>query len=533
MAKKRPDSAKVGARAAKGVTRPLVVSLSDDAVRAITSAGVRAASQTPGSAAQMSAAATQAAEKTARAYTSGLAQSQDRLFRQAGTASNLGAGGVASRMTRVGGMASGLHDLGFTNAAAMLSKMALPLAVATQAAGHALDTAKTLALTAHDNYSTDAQLGRRLVRELVPGGAKAQGYLDAFTGRAAGMEQAHIDEQKRAAAVQSRLGTSAFEAGFNPQQAGRSAASLAYNLPGAMVAPPVLDRSNAAGEQQYRDAMRLLPLKQQSVKLDRESRVATAERVGSERELGRITARRVQLQREEGRLESQVQEASKGWWTGSGASFEQLLMQQKTKNDEVRAMVAQERSATEAAAAARGREASARGEAERAKVREDLIGRAENLQERADLAKSGAARLGSMSPVERQQAAAIARMGKQFGVDALPAEWRSMFAQVAPQEFQAAAVRAGASSPAYRSLQEAGFVDFPGRPGQAPASIQREADVLRERAAREEFRIDAQTSADIAASFRGLGRDIARLMEENRQVTVNEILRQIRQGRNQ
>lgn len=524
MAKKRPSAASIGKKPGRPADRPLTVNLSEQSIRAIAAATTRGAAA-PGSAATTRVATT-AAEKTTRAYTSGVADAQDRMRRQAGTRLPGGGGGAAVRGGRA---AEGMVGAGGAGGAgAALSRVAVPLAIASQA----LEVTKALAIASHDRYSTNAQLGRNLVRELVPGGAKIQGYMDAFTGRAAGMEQARIEEQVRAAGIQERLGVSRFNIGYNPQQAGKEAAANAYTLPGAYVAPPVVNRSTAAGEQQYRDAMRLLPLRQKTVQLDREGRAATAERLAAERELLRVETQRANVAREKSSLDFRTIEAGRGFWTGSGEGYENLLRQQGSKNEELRGMTEQRRAAAEAVAAAKAREATASAEAARARVREDLIGKAENLQERADYAKSGAVRLGQMSPLDRQQAAAILQMARTHGTDALPPEWKAQLSGIAPMEANKLFERAGAADPTFRRLQQSGVVDFPGRPGQSPSDIQREADTLRERAGAEEFRIDSRASADIAAASRGLGQEIARAFAEFRRLTVEEIYRNIKLGRN-
>ena len=138
-------------------------------------------------------------------------------------------------------------------------------------------------------------------------------------------------------------------------------------------------------------------------------------------------------------------------------------------------------------------EAFAKGDHAIAKSRESLLGQAEVLQDEADRAKSGAARVGSTNPLEREQALQSALIAKEHGIDSLPPEMKAQFAALAPKEYEAAAVKAGTGSRAYSELQKSGFVDFPGTAGTAPSDIQFRADRKRKEAGEKDFDIEKES----------------------------------------
>lgn len=504
----------------QAVAQPLTVHLSDDSVRALAAALGTATATAAGTPAGQRA----AADGVAKAFT----QAQAALSRQITIASNLGMHGTAGNASAIGRVASGLNGIGATRTGTLLSRAAMPLAVA----GHVIDTVGQVMVAANDRWSTEGQIGRRLVRDLAPGGAWLQRQADAFGGRAAGMEAADTGARERAAGVQAGLGTSAFRLGFAPQQAGRSAAAAAYQGPGAYVAPPVVDRSTAAGEQRYRDEMRLLPYRRETVRLDREAVVARAEEAAIGRELVRIEARRSDLYRQRGELDRQVREHQTGFGRGSGPAYQELLRRQQTVDEELGGLTQQARAAREQQAGARARAAEARGAAEAARAREQFAAQAENRQERATRAAGLAERLGFMNPGEAAMAAAVVRFGNRFGFNALSQEQKSLFASVDPEGAQFLAREAGARNPAFRAVQQGAGGRF-GQPGQSPAEIQREADALRERAAQGEFGAESRTAQAVAEASRGLGNQIAGLFKEFESQTIATIRRELRLSRNQ
>src|SRR5436190_102752 len=91
---------------------------------------------------------------------------------------------------------------------------------AFQQFARAVNTEEKIAGYAYDKYSTNAQIGRQAVRDFVPGGARAQQFVDAMSGRAAEMEEADIQGQRNSARAQQRNEQAGFQLGFNPRAAG-------------------------------------------------------------------------------------------------------------------------------------------------------------------------------------------------------------------------------------------------------------------------------------------------------------------------
>jgi hypothetical protein len=450
-------------------------------------------------------------------------EAQRDLYERAGTLGNLGMHGMAGTTARLGGMAAGLNDVGFAGAGAALSRGAVPLAVAKGL----IDTGATIATAAHDKYSTNEQLGRRLFRELVPGGGWLQEKVDAFSGRSAAMEEERIKAMKNAADVQQRLELSAFRLRNEPYVAGRSALAGAYAR-GSAVVPNVYDRSTALGEQAYRDERTLLPFRQATARADRESQVATAERVASEKEYFRVKEKGLGLLRQQAELDRGLKNPRLG--EGSGELRERAVRRMENLQAELRGHLEQERQARESLNERRNQESAARGEAERAKVREQLLGKAEVLEHRAERAETGARRLGLMTPWDQQRAAFLVEHVTRHGPRSVAPHMLSEALSIAPDAVGKVVENYGAGTDAYRRLNRAAPTDFPlGR----PAELRREADELKSQAGKAEYSIEARVAGEVDRVARTLGADIARIFQRFAQQTKNEIETRVLVGRNQ
>ncbi|HEY2909715.1 MAG TPA: hypothetical protein VGI99_05690, partial [Gemmataceae bacterium] len=396
--------------------------------------------------------------------------------------SNLGAGGIAGSATRIGGFASGLHSMGMPGGASM-TLAALPLA----AAKAGMDTSLQLARIHRDDpFASMAQKNRSSLR-LLPGGGYIQDIHDAFTGRQAAMDRARmigeVDTQHYALKEQQ----AGLHAGLAPQIAGARALHKSYSPFAEGLKPvysPVVDRSTASGEQAYRDAARLLPLKKATLATERELRVATAERMQAEHgvvqqaerikklEAARSAAekRRMTAGDRDGNLYARVVERDT---TAGAQAAHEVVAADDALQEARRGLMDRERGAHDA----RGKENTARLSRDKAKINEDLIGKAELYQDRANTGKRTAVRLGSMDPLERQMSAQAAIAMKQYGPDAMPEDMRAAAAAAAPMEAEKAFENAGAASPAYAAMQKAGIVDAP--QGGKPQDFQKKADEAR------------------------------------------------------
>ncbi len=211
---------------------------------------------------------------------------QDRLGDLGNTASRLGFGSAGNTIGQVGGFAGGLQAAGFGGAASLAQRAAVPLAIAATIA----NAVERVAALAHDKYSNNAQLGRAVVRDFIPGGERVQKFMDSVTGRAAGMEEADIQGRYKTAEGASRNELAQFQLQHGPRQAGLEATARAYAGSSAATARDV-DRTAAGGELEYRREQRLLPLKQAEAKAERDMAAAAAERAEAQQELIKSTAR--------------------------------------------------------------------------------------------------------------------------------------------------------------------------------------------------------------------------------------------------
>lgn len=445
---------------------------------------------------------------------------QEKLYKGSGTASQLGFSGIGYGVARNAQFAQGLHNAGFAGAGAIAQRMAVPLAVAGQAA----DLAKAAALSVHDKYSTQDQKLRGVVRDIVPGGEKVQSFVDALSGRAAGYEQADISGKLQAAAGNAENERHAFDLRNNPRQAGLEATAKAYRGQSAVL-PSVFDRSTAGGERQYRDEQRILPLKQAQAKAERDSAKASAERAASEGEASRLTKRGNEMLAYRQRLESSLNDDNRQ----SGASRQETLKRIEAANQQLAGNESNRKAAVQQTAEARMREAEAKGESRKAGIRTDLLGRAANLDEKADRSAQAANSLGGMNQYDRNFAVQAVKMVQQYGWDAVPPEVQQAAMSVAPQTVGKLREQAGAGSESYAELAKIAPEDATAG---GPNAIRKQADELRRSAAQKEFDVDKTTAEAVAASSRDLGKYIADIINQGFERVRSEIFNTIRLGRN-
>lgn len=466
-----------------------------------------------------------------------------RISAIGGTASNLGAYGFAGRMGRIGSMAEGLQGMGMGGMGGMLQRAAVPLAIA----GGVANAAEKVAGYSYDKYSTGAQIGRSVVRDLVPGGERVQKFADAMSGRAAGMEEADLNAQRRAADASGREQMAAFQLGHNPRQAGLEAMAQSFKGQSAVTAK-IIDRSTSAGELAYRQEQRLLPLKQAEAKAERDMNAATAERLESQKELVKITARTNDLTRQRGQLEKgaagrqtkgaggswdRFVDSSLGWMADdtSGVKQQDRLKGIEGVNAELGGNLNLQRQAKEADVAAQNKQAQARAELEKARARTKLQGQAETLEEGVQTAQGAGRRLGGMNQFDRAFGLQAARLVKQRGTtDGLPQEYVAAAQQFAPEYVGKLMEKAGLdSAEAKAGREEFGAADF----GTADATgDSKKAQALRKELAEKEFASEAKLSASVAESGRDLGGFIADTIQQMVDKAKAEILNQIRLGRN-
>lgn len=466
------------------------------------------------------------AEKAAKAANSAVvgefAKRDQALSAIGGTASNLGMYGTANRLGRVGAFAEGMQGLGFNRGAAMLQRAALPLAIA----GGLANAGEKVAGYAYDAYSTNSQIGRQFVRDLLPGGERAQRFVDALSGRGAGMEQAGITGQYGAAAAQARTERMQFGLQFNPRIAAAGGTAEAFRRQSA-VAPSVFDRTTSEGERRYREEQRILPLKQAEAKAERDAASATKERVSLQSELTKISGRSNELTRERQRLERELGREE----NQSGVKRQNVLKQIENVNAEIGSTLSLQKGAAEGLVGARQKEAGAGGELTKARLRTRLLGEAETLEGRVETAQAAAEKLGGMTPFDRAYGLYAARIVKERGsTEGLPDDILSAAQNFAPSFVQSVARKTGAGTAEFKEgFAEFGAADF-GTTDIGGDSTR--AQELRRQLAEGEFKIDAGVADKILNSFSEVGRQIGEIIEQGLQRQRSEILNVVRLGRN-
>ncbi len=374
-------------------------------------------------------------------------------------------------------------------AAGIASRFAAPVA----AGAFGINAAATAQRLVDNPYMGRAAASREYIKSM-PGGETVLGWADSFTGRERKVQGHRRDVHENVERGAIQLDRIAFDAGFNPTRAGLSAAASTRRHQ-APALHPVMDRSSASGEHSYQIAMKLLPLKQETLRTEIAMKKASAETAAAEFSAAEIAAKREAIE-----FRMNTHRMKRDRHSAADSEQEQFHMDMvesmQKQRDALRPM---EDSANRTVFEKRAAEAGAKGEHYKASSREELIGQAEVFQDQADRAKSGAARIGSMNPLEREMALQAAQIGKEHGLDALSPEMKAQFAAIAPKEYEAAAVNAGMNSRAYSELQKSGFVDFPGAPGTKPGALQLAADSKRMESGAADFANDKGVDAALEA----------------------------------
>jgi hypothetical protein len=389
------------------------------------------------------------------------------------------------------------------------------------AAMQGLQQATRVGNVAQDPFATDEMKARSLFK-MIPGADTILNFKDMVTGRQAGMERARYEGEIDRTQSRAQIELSAFRLHNVPQQAGYQALAQSYGGQSAVTAG-VFDRTTAAGKTAYEDAQRLLPLRKETARLERESASATAQRLASEREFERVAKTENVLIRERAAVQRQISEG------GSGVEYQKLLERDKTLALEIEGANHQVRQAKQQVVSSTREELTTRAEYQRAQVREDLLGRAENLEARGQRAEASAGRIARINPFQRQIAldtAKALRAGEN--PDLIPDQFISLAQQAFPDETSAALNRYGAGLSQTREAQRLGFRDTPGDFG----DLYKEADTLKQQAGKKEFTIDEATANQITAAGADLGKFIAGEILKFSAAVKDSINTKLRESRN-
>lgn len=269
----------------------------------------------------------------------------------------------------------------------------------------AVNASAAIARVGHDSFMTSGQKGRAILRSM-PMGGWAMDKIDSFSGRAAGMEKANLLSSFEGVREQGATQLQASRLGMMPQIAG--AKSLGQSMRSAN---PILmggiDRSTSAGEREFRERSRLIPVEREIAEKQREATAATASRLQAEKEMFTIVKRGDDLAKERASLNQRINRDQ-----GSGTSRQELLKRFEVVNDAIEANRSQREQAWNTIHGAKIAEGQAKGAT--ALSRAQYQGeRANILEERAGLAAGQATNFGMMNPFDRARSVEAFKMLQQ------------------------------------------------------------------------------------------------------------------------
>lgn len=433
----------------------------------------------------------------------------------------LGMGGIANRMGTIQGYGEALGELGFNRLGGFLSRSGV---AGTMAAGLALtDMSAKVAASASDTYLTQGQFGRAAFRDIVPFGRHLQGWVDAFGGRAAAMERQDVASQMRRADLAGVNRMDTFHLTNSPQYAGMAERSNQLAAANAIVMPNI-DQTMGAGRIRFQEESRMLPIRREFAKLQREEAVATKERVAAEREF-------FILQSKEATLEAKRRDAQKALDRdqSSGEVRQRLIREANDATEAVKLnaelLITARQNVT--GAVQREGQATTATAAGRAAL---LEGQAANREARAGRIQAAAEQFGMMDPFERAFAADSVATANKYGLDALTPEQKSAAARAAPQTIAALAEKAGTSSPDFKRLTTYAPDELGG--GTAQENRDR-ANELRSEAERFRIRGEAEAARQTEASGRDLGGYVAKEVKKLVEAAKAEFYQQLYITKNQ
>lgn len=407
------------------------------------------------------------------------------------------------------------------------SALAVKGFIALQVARKVSHGATAVADSYYDPYITNEQIGRKLFRDVVPGGGEAQKVADAFSGRSAGMQQAEVRGQQQTNQFRYEQQLASYNLGFQPGQVGRESRSGLLDNAQAVLMPNI-DRTTSTGEREYRETARLLPVKRELAKADRERTVANKELTATQDQLIKIETRGLELEKR--RAELQIETTRKD--AGSGPQLQGKLRELEATEGAIRDNRSLSIEARQARMAASNRAAEAEGNFQQVQAQEKL-GQAQNITERAERASGRAKSLGRMNPAERVQAEAYFRLveSNKDNLDLLPNEVITGAESFAPERVGKYIENRGLKSSQFRYGQQAAPEEF-GAPGETPQSLRQRANDLENQAAQQQLRAEAGIAKAGAEAGKDMAATVGRAMESLRDSFNREIETRFRIQRN-
>ena len=433
---------------------------------------------------------------------------QRETYQRATAYSQAGMGGIGGRMSGYAAQAQGLHSLGMGGAARMLQGAAGPLAFG----GAVLQAGAGAARIMHNSFATGDQKARSLFR-MLPGGETMQGLHDSFSGRADAMARSAMYGQQEMLESRTNSRIAAMQSGSRIEQAGLSGTAGAYAR-GSAVTARVFDRGTASGEVAHADEQKLLGYRKESAKAERELAASTSRRVQTNRELVGLQSKQETLAKQLAKAESIADKEG----SGPGRDFALRLASAKRAEYEQTSeqLVAMRQQSKEAG---RG-ESQARAARDVARVREDMLGRADVLEGKAERSQATAQRLGGMGMFERERGLQALKM-LQGGMnpDMMPDDMKAAAQSFAPAEFSKIIQKHGEGTSQFAEGKQMGLVGFEGK----ASDLQREADTLRQGAGEQEYKIESRHSAEAVA----MGKDFGKAVAADLRIALSEAKKEI------
>jgi hypothetical protein len=387
------------------------------------------------------------------------------------------------------------------------------------AAGIATSVANTagVAATAYgDPYGSGPARSRAIVGS-IPVASQWLRIAEAVNERENKLGAVRVTGAQLGQDVTGRGQLAAATLGYDLPQAGREEAARQAN----MAAPRYgsrFNRESATGEQAFREQQRLLPVRREIAKTERELAAATAEvnkaqsiELKAERNLTELRKRASAANREAGKSR---EDDYKGDLPKEEREAAILAVRQAADRANTELIQAEEhrRAAGEAVAGAKNRVGGVRGRL--AELRgQDEENRAGIFEERAATASGSARNLGGQNVYDRAFGLQAFKALQQYGPDALPPEMLAAAQQFAPQTAGKILERHGAGTAEFAEGQKVAPADFTGN----PEELRQKADEARraaEDARREAERTILQVAADAGKELGTIVSDVIKRVTE-------------------
>lgn len=356
----------------------------------------------------------------------------------------------------------------------------------------------------NDPYQTSTGMWRG-VAKAIPGGAWGLRVGEMLNNREGKFTEARVTGEQQGLDVQERVKKYGTTQGYDIPQAGREeAAAQARN------ASPIygsrVNRTTASGEQFFREEQRLLPIRRELAKNEREMAAATKEYNAAAEHESKLKTKLKDLDKQR---TAAVKEAAK--WEDpeyrkdlSKEDREKAILATRlgvsNVEKEIQGTAEAATAAGQARGAAKGRmgEATGRGFALQAQQAEN---KASIFEDRAATASGSARSLGGMNVFDRAFGLQAFKALQQYGPDALPPEMLAAAQQFAPQTAGKLLEQHGAGTAEFKEGQSVAPADFTGN----PEELRRKADDARREAEGFNRQSERAFTESAAEAGRGMG----------------------------